>query len=165
MAFRLKRISSSILWNGTLSSLSFFIHSGQVLPFTLLSITAWYSAPHTLQCHQTFSLDFDHTSVGFFVFLSDHSDASSGYSVAKSFIPCTSLSPAHTGQPCPSVLSAILDLHVWPQRRHFHVISLSAFLETISGINGILLASHSSTSSGWRVAKSLTPFRTLFPEQ
>lgn len=72
---------------------------------------------------------------------------------------------AHMGHPCPLALFLGKACHSCPHSAHFHQ-TLSVPIIISDGVNGrFFVGCHSFVISGNRVAKSLTPLRSLFFEQ
>ena len=94
-----------------------------------------------------------------------HSRASCGSVVARSLKPAKTALFAQTGHCLPLTLEAIIALYTCPQVLHFHQTFFRLFTLVVSGVNVPFFSDHSAARSGYRVFRSLTPGRSVIPEQ
>ena len=137
---------------------------GHLLPPERVEIRVFHSLPQSLHFHHALRLAKTVTWVGSVgQFLSDHSAAISGRSVARSLKPANTLLWEQYGQP---VLFIVLLLttasHSWPFL-HLHITFLWEPIETSVGFI-LFFFDHCFASNGSNVAKSLIPAITLAPE-
>ena len=117
----------------------------------------------SLHFHQALLFANAITSLGFFSFLSDHSSATSGKSVARSLNPASTLLWEQYGQPVLfMVLLLTVAIHSCPNL-HFHITFLCEPIDTSVGLISFF-SDHSEANSGFNVLKSLIPSITLAPE-
>ena len=140
----------------------FWEHYGQTVPFIVLLFT---NASHSCPCLHfqiTFLCDPRDTCVGFSLFFFDHWRANSGFKVARSLIPSTTLAPEQIGHFSPAERLLTLVCHSCPQSAFHHTILLEPYV-ILSGVSGRFLSDHSQTSSGCATAKLLfIPQTSLF---